>query len=644
VPTLPFMDTAQKNITLGTAGHIDHGKTALIKLLTGCDTDLLKAEKERGMSIDLGFAPCTVSSLEVGIVDVPGHENFIKTMVAGATGIDGVIFVIAADDGVMPQTREHLDILTLLGVKHGIVALTKVDIVEPSRVQKAAAEVENYLIGTFLEGAPILPMSSITGQGFDAFYEALKELVDSIEPKKTDGVFRLPIERTFSVKGYGTVVTGIPVAGTVKIGDEVVLFPHETKGRVKAVQVYKRNSDTAMVGQCAAINVPQWDYKNIDRGCTATLGGYFTPEQWYLCKLETLSDMKAPLKTGASIKFHTGTSEVLATVYLLEANRAAAGQTHLVQIRLDRPQRIVAAPGDRFILRSLSPVQTIGGGMIVEAIDRKLRRNQEHVVRDAHDRAAAVLSEKAFVEYCVKTAEAHAVTEGELSVRAKMLPGPLKVILAELVAEGVVIALDSKLYAHRKTVESLGQRILAVVGDFHRTKPESPGMSTDQLLEASGLRKDVFEGLVGLLRSKGKLVERKNRLALPEHQETFSDAEQQLLARVESLFKTQRFKPPKFDELVKCITATPEDIQKALKILIEQEQLIRVDRDLLFHREAVERARELLTDYIKNEGGLESVKFKYLLDTTRKFAIPLLDYFDQIGVTRRVGYTRLLRT
>lgn len=638
------MDTAQKNITLGTAGHIDHGKTALIKLLTGCDTDLLKAEKERGMSIDLGFAPCTVSSLEVGIVDVPGHENFIKTMVAGATGIDGVIFVIAADDGVMPQTREHLDILTLLGVRHGIVALTKVDAVEPSRVRKVTTEVENFLLKTFLENAPILPMSSITGEGFEAFYEALKKLVDSIEPKKTDGVFRLPVERTFSVKGYGTVVTGIPVAGAVKVGDELVLFPHKSKGRVKAIQVYKRTSDTAMVGQCAAINVPQWDYKNISRGCTVTMKKYFTPEQWYLCKLHLLPNIKSALKTGANIKFHTGTSEVLATVYLLEANRAAAGQTHLVQIRLDRPQRIVAAPRDRFILRSLSPVETIGGGMIVEAIPKRLKRNQEHVIKDAHDRASAVVTEKSFVEYCVRTAEAHAANESELSIRAKMLPGPLRKILNELIAEGKVINLNSKLFAHRHTIGNVQQRILGIVSDFHLAKPESPGLSAEQLYESSGLRKDVFEGVIGLMKSQGRLVERKNRLALPEHRETFSDAEQQLLRKVESLFKTRPFKPPKLDEITKEFSSKPQEIEKALKILTEQEQLIKVDKDLLFHSEAVQRARDLLTDYINKEGGLESVKFKYLLDTTRKFAIPLLDYFDRIGVTRRIGYTRLLKT
>ncbi|TKJ37014.1 MAG: selenocysteine-specific translation elongation factor [Planctomycetes bacterium B3_Pla] len=638
------MDAAQKNITLGTAGHIDHGKTALIKCLTGCDTDLLKAEKERGMSIDLGFAPCTVSDLEVGIVDVPGHENFIKTMVAGATGIDGVIFVIAADDGVMPQTREHLDILTLLGVGHGIVALTKVDCVEAARTEKVTAEVEDFLVGTFLENAPILPVSSITGKGFDTFYEALKELVDAIEPKKTDGVFRLPVERTFSVKGYGTVVTGIPVAGTVKVGDEVVLFPHGTKGRVKAVQVYKRNSDTAMVGQCAALNVPQWDHKNIERGNTVTLAKYFSPEQWYLCRLRVLASVKTPLKTGANVKFHTGTSEVLATVYLLEANRVVGGDDCLIQVRLDRPQRIVAAPGDRFIVRSLSPVQTIGGGTIVEALPARLKRNQPQVLRDAEDRARAVLVERDFVEYCIKTAEAFAVNEGELSVRAKMLPGPLKDILTKLTGDGKVVNLDSKLFIHCDTARDVQQKLIDIVGDFHRSKPESPGLGVEQLYDTSRVRKDVFDGIVKLLTSQGKLVERKHRLALPEHRELFSDDEQELLRSVESLFKTRPFNPPKIEEVAESTKAGAEEIQKVLRILIEQEHLVRVENGLLFHSEAVEQAREILTSYIKKEGGLESVKFKYLLNTTRKFAIPLLDYFDRIGVTRRAGYTRHLRT
>lgn len=635
------METTRKNITLGTAGHIDHGKTALIKCLTGCETDTLKAEKERGMSIDLGFAPCIVSDLEVGIVDVPGHENFIKTMVAGATGIDGVIFVIAADDGVMPQTREHLDILTFLGVKYGIVALTKVDCVQADRVEKVTNEVRDFLKGTFLESAPILPVSSINAQGFDVFYESLKELVDSIEPKKTDGVFRLPIERTFSIKGYGTVVTGIPVSGTIKIGDEVVLFPHDKKGRIKAVQVYKHSSESAVVGQCAAVNVPQWDYKTITRGNTVTLDGYFSPGQWYLCKLRILPHVKTPIKNGTKIKFHTGTSEITSTLYLLQGNNTTAGQESLVQVRLN--ESVVAAPRDRFILRTFSPADTVGGGMIIETIPHKLRRNKPEVIKEAQDRMEAVLDDGNFVEYSIKTATDYAVTEKELSARTKILPGRITKILDELLGQKIIFNLDSKLFIHKEIAELLQQKVLKIINDYHQEKPGSPGVAVEQLYELSKLRKEVFDGIMKLLVVQDKIVEKKHRLALAGHEEKFSDNEQKLIRKVESLYKSRLFNPPNSDEVVEHTKETTEGIFRIIHILLEQERLVRVDKDLIFHYDAIQQARRLLVTYINEKGGLESVKFKYLLNTTRKFAIPLLDYYDKIGLTRRKGYTRYLR-
>ncbi|UCG57044.1 MAG: selenocysteine-specific translation elongation factor [Phycisphaerales bacterium] len=634
------MDPAQKNITLGTAGHIDHGKTALIKCLTGCDTDYLKAEKERGMSIDLGFAPCTLADTEVGIVDVPGHENFIKTMVAGASGIDATIFVIAADDGVMPQTQEHLDILWLLGVKQGIVALTKVDRVGPERLGTVTAEVRDFLQGTFLDGAPILPVSSITGQGFDAFYEALMKLVTSVTPKTTDGVFRLPVERTFSVKGYGTVVTGIPVSGSAKIGDEVVLFPHQTKGRIRAIQVYKHDGDTALVGQCAALSVPQWDYKSIERGNVVTVGEYFTPQRWYLCDLHVLSHEGIGVKHGTTMRFHTGTSQVVATIYLMQGNTASAGQRHLVQVKLEEP--VVAAPGDRFILRTLSPAHTVGGGMIVEAIPKRLKRSNPEVLEDGQIRAKAVANRNDFVEYCIRTAKSFATSEGELSRRTKVPPEPLKQILSGLIDQGTVLELGSKAYNHKDTAELIRKKLLATVSDFHKRQPESPGIPTEQLLVSAQLAKGVFDGILRLLLAEGKLVERKHCLALAEHSETFDEPELQLLRKVESLFKARPFKPPSYREVAEQTQAAPEQVQRILRILSEQERLVRVENDLLFHADAVEKARQTLTSFIKKEGRLESVKFKYLLDTTRKFAIPLLDYFDRIGVTRRLGNTRYL--
>jgi len=634
------MPQEQKNITLGTAGHIDHGKTVLIKCLTGCDTDRLKAEKERGMSIDLGFAPCTLADTEVGIVDVPGHENFIKTMVAGASGIDGVIFVIAADDGVMPQTREHLDILALLGVEHGVVALTKVDCVRPERAKAVSAEVRTFLNGTFLQEAPILPVSGVTGQGFDQFYEALKDLVDRITPKNADGVFRLPVERTFSVKGYGTVVTGIPVSGSTKVGDELLLLPHDSKGRVKAIQVYKRDSQVATVGQCAALNVTQWDYRTITRGNVVTVEKYFSPQQWYLCELSVLPQNAKGIKNGTEVKFHTGTSEVVATVYLLQGNGTSPGQQCLAQFRLSEP--VVAGPRDRFILRTLSPPQTVGGGMIVEAIPRRLKRNHPDVLQDARARAEAVRNREEFVEYCIRTAPSFAVTETGLSIRIKVPPLALKQIVAELTRQGKVFSLDAKLYIHTKTAEGVGTELLNIVSNFHRDNPESPGIELKQLHEKSQLKKELFDGLVKHLISQGKLVEKKRRFALPQHREAFSELEQRLLSSIESLFRDRPFNPPRFEEVLEHTKAGADEVRKAMRILREQEQLVRVEGDMFFHVEAVRRARDILTSFVQKEGKMESVKFKYLLDTSRKFAIPLLDYFDRVGVTRRAGYTRYL--
>jgi selenocysteine-specific elongation factor len=397
-----------------------------------------------------------------------------------------------------------------------------------------------------------------------------------------------------------------------------------------------------MVGQCAALNVPQWDYKTIKRGCCVTDGGYFTPRQWFLCTLRVLAGVKSPLKHGANIKFHTGTSEVVATVYLLQDNNITDGDESIIQVRLN--ESIVAGPRDRFILRSLSPVQTVGGGMIIEAISRKLKRNRPEVLQDAHERAEAVRSDVDFVEYAISTEDSFAASKAELSFRTKILPEHLNGILKELTKSGKILDFDSKLYVHRDMLVDMQQRVLDIVGDFHQKKPESPGLSIEQLYEASGLRRDVFDGLFKKLIADGRLVEKKHRIALPEHRESFSDHEHELIRNVESLFSERLFNPPTQQEIVDCTKATPDEIQRIVKILIEQERLVRIDKDLFFHHDAIEKARNILVSYITEQGGLESVKFKYLLDTTRKFAIPLLDYFDRINLTRRVGYTRYLRT
>jgi len=636
------MCATQINLTLGTAGHIDHGKTALVKCLTGCETDRLKEEKERGMSIDLGYAPCQIAGMEVGIVDVPGHENFIKTMVAGASGMDGVILVVAADDGIMPQTREHLDILTLLGVRHGLVALTKIDRVSPEHLQKVREDLEVYLCGTFLEGAPILPVSNVTGQGYDQFYGALERLVQAIQPKRIDGLFRLPLDRAFSVQGYGTVVAGIPISGSARTGEELVLLPHQITGRVKRIEVYGRTSDMVRAGQCAAINLGHWDARNVTRGDVVTVPGYFAAEEWYVCKLRLLPREVLHLKNGSEVKFHTGTSEVNAVIYMLSEGELRGGTDCLMQIRTNRP--IVAGPGDPFILRTFSPVQTVGGGTIVEAVTRRLKRTRPGVVEDLQARAAAVGDDARFVEYCVRTAESLAASEAELAARAKVLRPRVQGVLAEFVRHGDVLGLPGGLYMHRDAAREAGERLLGMVAGHHRRAPESPGLALEQLRQESQWDKAVLEGVVGLLKANGQLIEQNERLALPGHRATFQDEDAKSLEAMESLFRQQAFSPPGLEELVQKTGTAQAKVEKLLKVLCEHHRLVLVGESLWFHREAVDRAREILIEHIKKEGRLESVQFKYLLDTTRKFALPLLDYFDRVGLLRRSGNTRFLKS
>jgi len=639
------------NITLGTAGHIDHGKTALVKSLTGCETDRLKEEKERGMSIDLGYAPCRIADMQVGIVDVPGHESFIKTMVAGASGMDGVILVVAADDGIMPQTREHLDILTLLGIRHGLVALTKIDRVEPDQLERIRADLAGFLRGTFLDGTPILPVSNVTGQGFDGFFEGLLALVKAIRPKRVDGVFRLPLDRAFSAQGYGTVVAGIPVCGSAHIGDELVLLPQGQTGRIKRIEVYGLTSDTVLAGQCAAINVSHWDPRAIGRGDTVTVPGYFSAQELYVCKLRLLAREKLHLKNGSEVKFHTGTSEVNAILYVLSNEELRVAGDYLIQIRARTP--IVAGPGDHFILRTLSPVQTVGGGTIVEAVPRRLKRTRPGVVEDLHERADAVLDEARFVEYCVRHAESLAAGEAELGSRAKVLRGRLQEVLADLVRRQKLTALPGGLFIHRDTAAEVGGRIVELLGRFHRQSPGSPGLTMEQLrqeLQKEGgpsclpLEKVVLEAVVASLVREGRLVEQNQRLALPGHRPTFQDEEAKAMEAIETVFRQRAFSPPSVEELVQQTGVGQPTVEKLVKLLREHDRVVWVGEGLWFHREAVDRARQLLVEHIRNQGRLESVQFKYLLETTRKYALPLLDYFDRVGLLRRVGNTRYLKT
>ena len=637
------MAASQINITLGTAGHIDHGKTALVKSLTGCETDRLKEEKERGMSIDLGYAPCTIADTEVGIVDVPGHESFVKTMVAGASGMDGVILVVAADDGIMPQTREHLEILTLLGLRYGMVALTKIDRVSPDQGAAVRASLAALLRGTFLDQAPIVGVSNVTGEGFDEFYERLWTMVQSIEPKRSDGVFRLPLDRVFSAQGFGTVIAGIPVAGKANIGDEVVLLPQQWKGQVRRLEVYGRDSDTARAGQCVAANVGHWDYRQIARGDVVATPGYFSPNEWFVCELQLLTHEKLALKSGAHVMFHTGTSAVPAAIYPLSGDRLRGGERSLVQFRTQRP--LIAGPGDYFIVRSPSPVRTIGGGTILEPLVERLRRNRPEVLDEVGRQAQVVHDPDGLVEHCLKTSESLATTPADLATRVRLLRLQVQEILAQLVEQKKALALSPGMYVHVETAARAKTLILESLRTFHVQTPESPGMTAEQLRQSTRLdNKTLFDTLVAQLKGEGHLTETNQRFSAAEHRASFRDDDSRHMEAIENLFRQQAMNPPGNDELPAATGLPKATLDRLLRLLCEHGRLVRVADGLLFHREAIDRARESLVAFLQKEGKLESVKFKYLLDTSRKYAIPLLDYFDRIGVTRRVGYTRYLKS
>lgn len=633
----------QINITLGTAGHIDHGKTALIRLLTGCETDRLKEEKERGMSIELGFAPCVLGDMEVGIVDVPGHEHFIKTMVAGAAGIDGVLFVVAADDGIMPQTREHLDILTLLGVRYGMVVLTKVDRVPAERVAAVTEEMKAFLHGTFLEDSPICPMSSITGEGFDGFYTALKELIAAIRPRSIDGVFRQPVERAFSVKGFGTIVSGIPAAGSATVGQEVTLLPSGQTGRIKAIQVYGKAAERVQSGQCAAINVPQLDFHEVGRGDVLTVEGYFAPRQWFLCAMTTCGGQSLPKKNGVQMKFHTGTAEAVGAVYRLDEAAGADNVETLIQIRTETP--LVAGPGDRFILRALSPVRTVGGGRILEAMAQRLRGPGGQTVEYARRLAGVQNEDAAFAAFAVVSARSGAARTNDVSVFIKQTPENTRRLLTQLAEEGQIVRLAEDLNIHAERLSALEAVLTAEIEGFHKARPELPGMEAGALMERLGVVKGVFDALLAYWLGRGTVVMRLERLALPSHSETCDPALAARLCKVESAFRDNMFSPPSVDELPRETKLSVAQCHEAIRTLTEQKKICRVEGQVYFHAEAIKEAQRRITTHIQGDGNgrLESVDFKYLIDTTRKYAIPLLDYMDKIRFTRRLGNTRYLK-
>ena len=630
---------------LGTAGHVDHGKTALIKLLTGCDSDTLAAEKARGLTIELGFAPCQMADKRImGIVDVPGHVDFIRNMAAGAHGIDVVIFVIAADDGVMPQSREHMDILTLMGIRRGLVALTKIDLAEDDELKAMAVEdVRNFLRGTFLEDAPVCPISNITGEGFDGFFQALNRVVDAAEPHEHEGLFRLWIERGFHVRGFGTVVSGIPSSGTVRAGDKLTLSPGGQVGRVRSMEVYGEPSEQGRAGECVALNLAGIEAEQLARGKALCEADAYEAVNFFEAEMTLLPGVRQPLKDYFEAHVHIGTAEAMANVALLEESNLIPSEPQLVQIRLREPLSV--AVGERFVVRASVPrlaggrVTTVGGGRVLGASGIRLRRKRPWTIQTLSDRRAAIDDPSAWVAQCLREAIAPMSAEALAKV-AQRPPDNVAAVLAELLAAGKAIELAPGEFAHSDTVERSAAAIVEAVDAFHEANPARMGVEQAALAAQAGGGGPLFEAALARCLSDGRLRLHGTVIGSPNQAGGLSAEDRQLVERIEAMLREAHLEPPLPEKLSEALGQTPDRIAEMIRLLVDAGSVLQLDRKVAMHRDAVAAAEKVVLDLFAKASSFETVEFRDALKVSRKFAVPLLDYFDTAKLTVRSGSRR----
>ena len=629
-----------RHVVVGTAGHIDHGKTSLVKALTGIDTDRLPEEKARGITIDLGFAFLEEPGLTIEIVDVPGHERFVKNMLAGVGGIDLAMLVIAADEGVMPQTREHLAICSLLHIRTGLVVLTKADLAEPDWLELVKDDVAGLMRGTFLDGAPVLAVSARTGQGLPELREALRTQASTIPPRAADQLPRLPIDRVFTIKGFGTVVTGTLTAGKFGVDDRVEVFPRGLQAKVRGLQTHGHTVTEARAGQRTAMNLQGLERAAIERGDVAGLAGTLVAASTVDGTLELLADAPRPLKTRDRIRFHVGTSEIMARVLFLDRAELAPGETAYARIRLEAP--VVALPRDRFVVRSYSPIVTIGGGTLLDVDPPRVRRKggalMSHLTLLDRGTPEQVLEEH------VRQRGVAGARMSTLSGRVPFGPEALRTLLAALHASGRLAAVDRDWYVHADSFARLRELTLGALATFHRANPLRPGMSREELRGRAGNAEDkLFAHLLASLDAEGAVKVDRDKVRLATHEVRLSDDQRRVVDRLETDFRTAEAAPPSPQEALARAGVAGDEEHELFQVLVEGKKLVRVKESLFFHTAALEAIQDKLVALLRERKEIGPADIKDLLGISRKYAIPLLEYFDGRRVTQRVGERRVLR-
>jgi selenocysteine-specific elongation factor len=628
-----------KRVILGTAGHIDHGKTELIRALTGIETDRLKEEKERGISIELGFAFLDIGDqVRFGIIDVPGHERFVRQMVAGSGGVDLAALVVALDEGVMPQTVEHLDILSLLGIRKGLVVLTKLDLVDEELALLAEEDAGDLVKGTFLEGAPMVRVSARTGEGLDELRKALSDLALQTEDRPVHGLLRLPIDRVFTLKGHGTIVTGTLISGTIKVGDEIEILPGGKRSSVRSLQSHNQQEEQAFPGERAAVNLRGLEPSDLARGDVLTHPTEFTPTYIVDVRLKVLARSPMPIRNRQLMRLHHYTTEAEARVVFADREIAEPGTEIVAQVRAVSP--IVPAGGDRFVLRALSPSVTLGGGVILNPRGTKLRaRSAKAFMEHDWEDSGGVL------ETMVRGAGLDGITRSELLGLTGMSGKGLDRMLENLRNAQKLVRFDpgDDRYVHRGLVDLMHKKILSRLEAFHAQNPLKEGIPKQELRSAAGGSDKLFKKVLEMLVSGGVIVDEGNTLRSPAHKVQLKEEEKGLKEKLLSMIVKGDNAPPTVRDLTEAAGVTTQQVKAMLDLLAKEEKIVKVKEDIYFSAGFIQATKRKLTEFINKEGAITPSQFAGVTGSSRKYNIPLLEYLDRERFTIRVGDQRVLR-
>lgn len=633
-----------QNIIIGTAGHIDHGKTTLIKAITGKETDRLKEEKQRGISIDLGFTYFDLpSGRRAGIVDVPGHEKFVKNMLAGVGGMDIVILVIAADEGLMPQTKEHLNILSLLDIKKGIIALTKCDLVEEEWLEMVKEEVKEAVENTFLKEAPIIPLSSKNKIGIDKIVDKIDHMTLEVEERNIEKPFRLPIDRVFTITGFGTVVTGTLIEGTLKEGDAVRIYPSEEISKVRSLQVHEEKVIKAFAGQRVAVNISNIKKENVNRGDVLAPIDALKNTMMLDCKIKVLRDSNFPIRNRDRVRIYHGTSEILGRVVLLDKEELLPGQEGFAQLRLE--STIATKSMDHIIIRFYSPMITIGGAIIINASPPKRKRFKEEVIQELK------LKEKGDIkDIILQFLKEKSKDFNRMDTMNKNVSIPIDDFNKEiksLIGDSKVIEINSggeKYIFHPEFLGELNSKIIVYLEKFHRAHPLKPGISKEEIRSKFfGTAKiKLVDELLRYFNKKGQIKINGETIAKKDFEIFFNSHQKQIFQEIENKFYKEALNPPKPEELWKSKEKEKKQYEQVFEAMVQRETLIKIKEDIYFHKDSYREAVDRLKEYFESQDEINVASYRDLLKTSRKYAIALLEHFDNKKITKRVGDFRVL--